>query len=215
MKQPKAFYLLTCLQMWKFFSNFGMRALLVLYMVDALKYSDAHAFGINAVFLGVVELSGIFGGILADRILGLRRATGIGALLITLGYCGFIFEKGINFALPLIVLGASLFAGNITALLGEAYSENDPRREKGFTFFYMMQNLGALVSTFLCGVIASLYGYRIGFAVASIGMVIGCITLFFGRQMIKDLGKPPAGKKVAGSFPLLRTLRLFSTCHPF
>lgn len=182
MKQPKAFYLLTCIQMWKFFSNFGMRALLVLYMVDALRLSDSRTFGMNAVFLGVMELSGIFGGIVADRILGLRRATGLGALLITLGYGGFIFENGIYVALPLVVLGASLFSGNITALLGAAYAENDPRRERGFTFFYMMQNLGALVSTFICGVVAEHYGYRAGFALAASGMVIGSITLFAAER---------------------------------
>jgi POT family proton-dependent oligopeptide transporter len=210
MKQPKAFYLLACVQMWKFFSNFGMRTLLVLYMVEALRMSDAHAFGINAVFLGVVELSGIFGGIVADRVLGLRRATQLGAFLITFGYCGFIFEKGLHFALPLVVLGASLFSGNITALLGEAYAADDPRRERGFTFFYMLQNLGALISTFLCGMIANIFGYKAGFSVAASGMAIGCLILFMGRHLIKGMGEAPARQKSLWVIPSLGAILVLS-----
>ena len=121
MKQPKAFFLLASVQMWKFFSQYGMRALLILYMVDALRISDSRSFGINAVFLGVFELSGIFGGIVADRVLGLRRAMGLGALFLMLGYWGFVFAHGLYLALSMVVLGSSLFAGNITALLGEVY----------------------------------------------------------------------------------------------
>jgi proton-dependent oligopeptide transporter, POT family len=194
-KQQKAFFLLTFVQMWRFFSSFGMRALLILYMVDALRLSDAHAFGINAVFLGMAQLSGIFGGILADRILGLRRAIQMGALFIAMGYLGFLFTQGIYFALPMIVVGASLFGGNIAALLGEVYEENDPKRAKGFTIFYMVQNLGAFVSTLVCAVIANLYGFKVGFAVAAAGTLLSCITLFLGRNWIKHLGSAPKGQE--------------------
>lgn len=195
MKQPKALYLLSCIQMWKFFSHYGMRALLVLYMVDALRMSDARAFGINAVFCSIVELGGIFGGILADRVLGLRRACMLGAVLIATGYLSLLFLPDIYFSLPIIVLGASLFSSNITALLGEVYAENDSCRKKGFTYFYMMQNLGALVSTFLCGVIAQKYGFKAGFAFAAIGMVFGNLMLFLGRPLLKGLGTPPPQNK--------------------
>jgi len=204
MKQPKVLLLLACAQMWKFFSHYGMRALLVLYLVEKLQYSDTHAFGINALFIGLVELGGIFGGILADRYLGLRRAFGLGALLLAVGYGSLVFEKGFFLSLGLIVLGASLFASNVTALLGEAYKEDDPRRKKGFTIFYMIQNMGALVSTALCGIIAMHFGFRAAFAFCASGMVIGCAILWIKRDLLIGLGEAP--RKPKGGLLILPAL---------
>ena len=81
------------------------------------------------------------------------------------------------------------FPGNITAMLGLAYSENDPKRKKGFTIFYMMQNLGALISTVICGFIATHYSFRLGFAIASIGMIVGNLILFVYRWVLNGLGE--------------------------
>lgn len=195
MRQPKALPLLACAQMCKFFSHYGMRALLVLYLVEKLRFSDAEAFGINALFIGLVELGGIFGGILADRYLGLRRAFGLGALLLAAGYASLAAEKGLFFSLALIVLGSSLFTSNITAMLGAAYEEKDPRRRKGFTLFYMVQNIGALVSTAVCGIISEKYGFRAGFAFCASGMLCGCALLFAKRRLLAGLGNAPCNTK--------------------
>jgi POT family proton-dependent oligopeptide transporter len=195
MRQPKALPLLACAQMCKFFSHYGMRALLVLYLVEKLRFSDAEAFGINALFIGLVELGGIFGGILADRYLGLRRAFGLGALLLAAGYASLVAEKGLFFSLALIVLGSSLFTSNITALLGAAYEEEDPRRRKGFTLFYMVQNIGALISTAVCGIISEKYGFRAGFAFCATGMLCGCALLFAKRRLLAGLGNAPFNTK--------------------
>lgn len=178
-------------QMWKFFSHFGVRVLLVLYLVQQLDLSDARAFGINALFCGLAELGAIFGGILADRYLGLRRALFSGAVLLTLGYFGLIFESQLIVAMGLIITGGSLFSSNITALLGQVYESEDAQREKGFTIFYMMQNLGALLSTLVCGVIAAHGGFRLGFACAASGMVFGAATLYLGRNLLEGLSPPP------------------------
>lgn len=180
--QPKLLRLLSFAQMGKFYSQYGMRALLVLYMIQSLQFSDSRSFGVNALFCGLIELGGIFGGIVADRYLGLRRALLLGAGLLAVGYGCLVLENVFFLALGLIVLGGSLFSGNITAMLGSTYLENDPRRKKGFTLFYMMQNLGALFSTFLCAVIAEKYGFKAGFAVASLGMAAAGLVLFMRRQ---------------------------------
>ncbi|MFC2049303.1 peptide MFS transporter [Chlamydiota bacterium] len=194
LQQPRILGLLSFVQMCKFFSHYGLRALLVLYMVNQLRFSDSHAFGVNAVFCGLVELGGIFGGILADRYLGLRRAMVLGGTILAVGYASLILEKGLFFSLGMIILGGSLFSSNITALLGSAYSENDPRREKGFAIFYMMQNLGALISTLLCAIVATQYGFHLGFLVASVGMVVGVTTLFWRRELLSQLDLGPKGK---------------------
>jgi proton-dependent oligopeptide transporter, POT family len=202
-QQPKILRLLSFVQMCKFFSHYGLRALLVLYMVNQLQFSDSHAFGVNAVFCGLVELGGIFGGILADRYLGLRRALMLGGIFLGVGYVSLILEKGLFFSLGMIILGGSLFSSNITALLGAAYSENDPRREKGFTIFYMMQNLGALISTLLCAVIAIQYGFYLGFLVASIGMMVGIATLFWRRDLLSKLDRGSQDKPALILAPII------------
>lgn len=190
-EHSKILTLLSLAQMWKFFSHFGVRTLLVLYMVEHLDYSDSRSFGFNAVFCGLSELGGIFGGMIADRNLGLKKGMFLGGWLLTAGYLALCFEGALFVSMGLIIVGASLFAGNITALLGLSYSENDPKRKKGFTIFYMMQNLGALVSTLICGFIATHYSFRLGFAVASLGMVMGSVMLFICRGMLPNLGEMP------------------------
>jgi proton-dependent oligopeptide transporter, POT family len=187
----KILALLSLAQMCKFFSHFGVRTLLVLYMVEHLLYSDARAFGVNAVFCGLVELGGIFGGIIADRYLGLKKSVLLGGWLLGAGYLALFFESALFWAMGLIIAGASLFASNITALLGLAYTENDPKRKKGFTIFYMMQNLGALISTLLCALLATHYSFRLGFAVAASGMWVGNLILFAYRGLLQNLQKMP------------------------
>ncbi|NGX57265.1 MAG: Dipeptide permease D [Chlamydiae bacterium] len=182
---------LSLVQMWKFFSQYGVRVLLVLYLVQELHYSDARAIGMNAVFIGLVELGGIFGGLIADRFLGLRRSTIFGAWLLATGYFSLLSESSLFLAMGLIVAGSSLFSSNIMALLGSVYEENSSEREKGFTIFYIIQNLGALVSTILCGIVANQYGFRYGFALAASGMVFGNIVLFFLRKPLRELDQSP------------------------
>lgn len=194
MKDAKVLTLLSLVQMWKFFSHFGVRILLVLYMVSHLHYSDTRAFGMNAVFCGLVELGSIFGGIIADRYLGLRKSVFIGGWLLVAGYFALFFENSLFWAMGLIIAGSSLFSSNITALLGLAYAEEDAKRKEGFTIFYMMQNLGALVSTIICGFIAMQYGFRWAFVIASSGMVIGNLMLFIYRDLLQTIKEEKPSK---------------------
>ncbi len=195
---------LSLAQMGKFFSHFGVRTLLILYLVTEVGYSDAHAFGVSAVFCSLVELGGVFGGIMADRYLGLRRATYLGGWILSVGYGCLLFEEGLFLAMGLIVVGGSLFASNITALLGLSYGKEDSKREAGFTIFYMMQNVGALIATLLCGAVALQYGFRFGFALAAVGMLLSNFILLASRKQLKHLGELPT----CGSFLLMPILAL-------
>ncbi len=184
MKQPKQLFILSFVQLWKFFSHYGNRALLMLFMVESLGLSDQKAFGIYALYAGLFEMGGLLGGFIADRFLGVRRALMLGAALIGVGHLIFAFQGGFIMGLSWIVVGTSLFSPNMTALLGSFYEKGDTRRESGFTLFYMVMNVGALLSTLICPLVAAYYGWHYGFGIAAIGMLIGIVTLFiFSHQL--------------------------------
>lgn len=160
-------------QMWKFFSHYGNRALLLLFMVEALGMSDNLALGIYALYTGLFGLGSLAGGVIGDRFLGVRRALVLGALLIGAGHVVFAFSGGFFVALALIVVGTSLFTPNISALLAEVSSD----RERHFTIFYVVMNIGSLLSTIACPILAKKFGWHTGFGVAAVGMLLGVITL--------------------------------------
>ncbi|MCX6990343.1 MAG: oligopeptide:H+ symporter [Chlamydiae bacterium] len=197
----KLIKVISFVQMSKFFSHFGVRALLVLYMVETLKFGDIQAFSINALFCALVELSALFGGWVADRFLGLKKSVLFGSIILLLGFFSLLFAKGFFLSLTLIVLGSSLFSSNIIALLGRALDE-DKRRE-GFISFYMMQNIGALCSVLISSWIASSFGFQMGFLAASIGMLLSVIVLFWNFALLNTLQeekKPCSVLKVIGLF---------------
>ncbi|MFN0065314.1 MAG: MFS transporter [Chlamydiales bacterium] len=182
MKQPKQLYILAFVQMWNFFSHYGNRALLLLFMVEGLRVTDFHALGIFALYAGLFELGGVFGGMVADRFLGMRRALLLGATLMAAGH--LLFEYAFFCGLTLLVVGNALFSPNVMALLGRFYSLKDARRERGFSLFYVIMNCGALLATLLCPLLATRCGYQVGFGLAAIGMGIGVVTLFlYAREL--------------------------------
>jgi proton-dependent oligopeptide transporter, POT family len=191
--QPKTLYLLSFVQMWECFSYYGMRTLLVLYMVSKLGLSDPMAYGIYAVFAGLFELCGVGGNLLAERWLGLKRAIVIGSLFLIAGYLLLAFEVEFFLSLALIVVGGGLFNTNTTALLGLYYHLEDQRREEGFTLFYSSFNLGALAATLLCGFAGAYWGFSYGFALAGLGMGIGLTALLLLSPLLGDKGKAPGG----------------------
>lgn len=176
--------------MWECFSFYGMRVLLVLYMVHELGYSDEKAFGMYALYITLVELGGVFGGIAADRFLGLKRAIVMGGITIALGHIAMALGDLFLLGLGLIISGTTLFRSNITALLGQFYEENDPRRDSGYTLFYTGINIGGFLASLLCGYVGEVYGWHYGFGLAAIGMLSGLIVLFFGRGILGTKGEP-------------------------
>ncbi|HUD01057.1 MAG TPA: oligopeptide:H+ symporter [Rhabdochlamydiaceae bacterium] len=201
-KQPKAVFLLAFVQLWNRFSHYGMRALLLLYMVKILKMPDPLAIGTFAVYCALVELGGVFVAYLADKFLGLRRAVMLGGWLIGIGHLLLALELDFCTALGFVILGSSLYTTNIATFLGEFYPQGDPRREQGFTIFYMSINVGAFLATLLCGYIAENFGWHLGFGLAAIGMVIANLTLWSLRSSLQDKGESPA-------VPLRKTVLIF------
>lgn len=193
--QPKGIYLLIFTQMWERFSFYGMRTLLVLFMIQKLNLGNAEAIGVYALFTTLVNLGGLAGGYLADRILGLRSAVFSGGTLIGIGHLCLSMEGSTSMfflGLSLIVVGSALFSTNLKALVGQLYEENDPRRGSGFTLFYAGINLGGFLAAVSCGYVAQIYGWHAGFGLAALGMFLGLGVLFKYCYLLMNKGDTPA-----------------------
>ena len=177
--------------MWERFSYYGMRALLVLYLVNALDHSRVHALEIYATYTALVYLTPILGGYLADKWLGSRRAVLVGAIVMAMGHFAMAFPALLYLALGLLIVGNGFFKPNISTIVGGLYGTNDPRRDGGFTIFYMGINLGAFFSPLVCGTLGEKFGWHYGFAAAGVGMVAGLIVFVAGQSRLGTNGLPP------------------------
>jgi len=207
---PVGLYVLFFTEMWERFSYYGMRALLVLYMTQALFLHPETAatvlgyagikHGLEAVFgplstqalssqlyglyTGLVYFTPFFGGILADRLIGQRRSVYIGGVLMAIGHFMMAFENMFFLALLFLILGNGFFKPNISTQVGSLYAEGDHRRDGAFTIFYMGINLGALFSPLVCGTLGQRVGWHYGFAAAGVGMMFGLLVYHFGRHTL-------------------------------
>jgi POT family proton-dependent oligopeptide transporter len=174
---PHGLYVLFFSEMWERFSFYGMRALLVLYLVDALDYPRGDALRVYATYTGLIYFTPLIGGYLADRWLGARRAVVAGGSLMAMGHFAMAFPSLLYPAMGLLIAGSGLFKPNISVLVGSLYGPGDTRRDSGFTLFYMGINLGAFLAPLVCGTLGQKIGWHYGFAAAGVGMVIG-LTIF-------------------------------------
>lgn len=198
---PKGLYLLFFVEMWERFSYYGMRALLVLYMVQHLMYSVQKAGNVYGVYTGLVYLTPLLGGYLADRYLGQRKCVSIGAILMAIGLFGLATLKDFLFlpALFMMILANGFFKSNISTILGMLYGEDLQKRDSGFTIFYMGINLGALFSPLVCGTLAVKFGFAYGFAAAGIGILIGYVIYkIFENKYLSNYGLHPYGENEFG-----------------
>jgi proton-dependent oligopeptide transporter, POT family len=195
---PRGLAFLFATEMWERFSFYGMRALLVLYMVEYLLKSPqaGHVAGlatfksalesvfgplaiqplasqIYGFYTGLVYLTPIFGGLLADRVLGQRRTVILGAALMAIGHFLMAFEHLFLLALLFLIFGSGCFKPNISTQVGSLYGEGDRRRDRAFSIFYVGINLGAFFSPLVCGTLGEEVGWHYGFAAAGVGMTIG------------------------------------------
>jgi POT family proton-dependent oligopeptide transporter len=204
---PKGLSFLFASEMWERFSYYGMRALLVLYMVKyllqpgtvdtvigfgAVKAMLEGVFGplnvqplasqIYGFYTGLVYLTPIFGGLLADRLLGLRKTVVIGALLMAAGHFMMAVQSLFLFALLAIILGNGCFKPNISSQVGGLYPPGDRRRERAYSLFYVGINLGAFLAPLVCGTLGEEAGWHYGFAAAGVGMLIALATYLYGTR---------------------------------
>jgi proton-dependent oligopeptide transporter, POT family len=181
---PKGLVVLFLTEMWERFSYYGMRALLVYYMIKQLTFTQGQASQIYGLYTGFVYFTPLFGGIIADRIIGQRRAVILGALLMAFGHFFMAFEPLFFPALAFLILGNGFFKPNISTQVGSLYSAGDPRRDRAFSIFYVGINLGAFFSPFVCGTLGERYGWHYGFGAAGVGMILGLIVYLAGQHWL-------------------------------
>ena len=191
LSQPKSLRTLFFTEMWERFSYYGMRALLVLYLVKSQNYSELEAIHIYAIYTGLVYLTPIIGGYLSDRYLGQQKAVLIGGITMMLGHIFMASPAFLNLALGMLIVGNGFFKPNISSLLGKFYVEDDPRRDGGFSFFYIGINVGAFVAPLLIGYVGETISWHYGFSIAAVGMFIGLFHFALNQKQIveDDLSK--------------------------
>ena len=180
---PKGLFYLFFAELWERFSFYGMRALLMLYMVNeifqALAERDTAAAAVYASYGSLVYASTVIGGRISDKILGMRSSIFLGGVLMALGHFVLAIENDIAFflALAFIVVGNGFFKPNISTFVGSLYKDGDRRKDSGFTIFYMGINIGGFAAPLLCGWLGETYGWHYGFGLAGIGMLTGTYIL--------------------------------------
>lgn len=215
-KQPKGLMTLFFSELWERFCYYGMRALLTLYLIETLMKQDKEAFAIYGAYTALVYAAPVLGGRVADRILGYKLAIILGSILMAIGE--FMILGGNDHWLFLgmgaIVIGNGYFKANISSVVGKLYKDNDPRRDSGFTIFYIGINIGALLATTLVAEIGSKFGYHYGFALAGVGMLIGAVIFGLGNRSFADKIQPPNPEKlyskVFGPFTQLHMVIILS-----
>jgi len=183
---PAGLFTLFFAEMWERFSYYGMRALLIFYMTKGfLKYGDNTAYGVYGAYAALVYATPFIGGMLADRLLGPRRAIIFGGLLMMAGEFVLMIPEQLPFylALGLLIVGNGFFKPNISTVVGSLYPDGSAKRDGGFTIFYMGINLGAAMSPLLCAYIGETYGWEYGFGLAGLGMLFGLITFVAPRGL--------------------------------
>ena len=188
---PRGLSTLFFIEMWERFSYYGMRAFLILYMVaplasGGLGFSDKDAASIYGTYTGSVWGMAILGGIVADRFLGQFNAVLVGGTVIALGHFTLAFKTLPSFysGLVLIVIGTGLLKPNVSTLVGSLYEQGDRRRDAGFSIFYMGINSGAFLGPLIAGYLAQRVDWHAGFAAAGVGMAIGLVQYWFGRERL-------------------------------
>lgn len=189
-RQPRGVFYIIMILMWEYFSYYGMRGLLVLYLTQKLLFSDEHAYALYGGYTSLVYVTPIIGGILADRYLGYRWAVILGAALMVIGHItlGIDGHQTLYIALAFIICGYGLFKTNISVLLGELYHRNDSRRDSGFAILYVGGNVGAFIAPLACAYVAQRWGWHYGFALAGIGMALGLMIFLSGRRHFINKG---------------------------
>lgn len=206
---PKALYTLFATEMWERFSYYGMRALLTLYLTAELVNGGfglerKEALAIYGIFTGLVYLTPILGGWVADKLMGQRKTVYIGGIVMAIGQLllaasSFMMESTdvdtrlfiFNFGLGVLIIGNGFFKPNISTIVGDFYDDNDPRKDSAFNIFYMGINLGAILGPFIAGALGENVYWGWGYLAAAVGMMISVVWLKARERSLDDKGLPP------------------------
>ncbi|NNC83768.1 MAG: peptide MFS transporter [Flavobacteriales bacterium] len=181
---PRGLMTLFFSEMWERFCYYGMRVLLTLYLVKSLLIGDSEAALIYGAYTGLVYAAPILGGRMADRYLGYRYAVILGGILMAIGE--FLILGGnkqmLLIGMGALIIGNGYFKANISTIVGKLYREGDPRRDSGFTIFYIGINVGAFLATTVVAYIGETHGFHYGFGLAGIGMLLGILIFYTQRH---------------------------------
>ncbi|MGB7979119.1 MAG: oligopeptide:H+ symporter [Chlamydiales bacterium] len=191
--QPKGLYWLFFTELWERFGFYMVQTILVLYLSKGLSYTDSSAYLLYGAFTSMLYLAPVLGGAIADRYIGYRQSILLGGILFLVGYAimGLPGKRELFLGLSLVILGNGFFKPNVSSLVGELYAENDPRRDGGFTLFYMGINLGSLFPPLFAGALVAAYTYGSGFFAASAGMLISLLTFMAAKKPLGTAGGLP------------------------
>jgi POT family proton-dependent oligopeptide transporter len=197
---PRGLSTLFFTELWERFSYYGMKAILAYYLYysvsqGGLGVDKSAALSLVAIYGSSVYMSGVAGGWLADRVFGSQRAVLYGGVLIMLGHIALALPiglAGVYAGLILIVLGTGLLKPNVSNIVGGLYEEHDPRRDAGFSIFYMGVNLGAFVAPLVCGFLGQEINWHLGFGAAAVGMAFGLVQYQLGRKNLGEASDRPA-----------------------
>lgn len=211
---PKGVYVCFFTEMWERFSFYGMKALLLLYLLQHHRFGDDAGYDVLGAYGGLVYCIPVIGGLLADRYLGMRKAVIFGGILLVLGHIGMAVEGDaarvvdgqvvraegalmvFYLSLALIIMGVGFLKPNISTIVGKLYADNDPRRDSGFSLFYAGINLGALFASIVCGYLGQTFGWGWGFGAAGIGMALGLAQFLWGQKYLHGNAEPPAPERL-------------------
>jgi POT family proton-dependent oligopeptide transporter len=195
---PRGLYVLFLTEMWERFSYYGMRALLVLFLVSSVNgenpgfgWTSSEALKLYGIYTFLVYLSSIPGGIIADKYIGQKKAVILGGLLLVAGHSILAFQSLFTFylGLGLIIAGVGCLKPNISTMVGGLYPKGDDRRDKGFTIFYIGINVGAFLAGIIIGYVGETMGWHYGFGLAGIGMAAGLIIFLTGHKYLRGVGE--------------------------
>lgn len=199
---PPSLFILFFTEMWERFSYYGMRALLVLFLISSLSeggwgWERKEALQLYGIYTGLVYLTPIFGGLIADKLLGFRKAVMLGALIMTIGHACMALESSSFFYIGLgcLIIGNGLFKPNISSIVGQLYTNHPEKKDAAYTIFYMGINAGAFLGILLCGYIGEKIDWGYGFGLAGIFMLFGLLQFSFAQKIFGTIGLSPKQKK--------------------
>lgn len=196
---PSGLFVLFFTEMWERFSYYGMRALLVLFLVSAFglggwNWPREHALALYGTYTALVYITPILGGYIADKMIGYRKAVVIGAVIMTLGHASMAIETHHIFlyiGIALLIIGNGFFKPNMTSIISHMYKDTPEKKDGAYTIFYMGVNAGAFLGILLCGYLGEKVGWSYGFGLAGIFMLLGMLQFHFSQNIFGDIGKKP------------------------